>query len=141
MQSVEINTTAADAPSLSMNAVWRTIRSYILWQHERGTLHYDVMVTLIVIFIFASPYWISYNDKPVTRNLHQTDIVVTTDAQGGLLYEISAGAISAGDDGSIRGQLLRVIEPISGAVSIVKYEAVADRRGKVESYRVWVKRE
>jgi len=30
-----------------MNAFWRTIRSYILWQHERGTLHYDVMVTLI----------------------------------------------------------------------------------------------
>jgi len=50
-----------------LNAVWRTIRSYILWQHERGTLHYDVMVTLILIFIFARPYWINYNDKPAPR--------------------------------------------------------------------------
>ena len=141
MQSVEIGTTSTDAPSLPMNAVWRTIRSYILWQHERGTLHYDVMVTLILIFIFATPYWINYNDKPVPRNLHQTEVMVTPDAQGGLVYEISGSAISPGDEGSVRAQLLRVIEPISGAVSIVRYEGVCDQKGKVQSYRVWVKRE
>ena len=31
-----------------MNAIWRTIRGYVLWQYERGTLHYDIMVTLII---------------------------------------------------------------------------------------------
>jgi hypothetical protein len=141
LQSVEISTTRTDAPSLPMNAIWRTIRSYILWQHERGTLHYDVMVTLILIFIFATPYWINYNDKPVPRNLHQTEVMVTPDAQGGLVYEISGSAISPGDEGSVRAQLLRVIEPISGAVSIVRYEGLSDQKGKVQSYRVWVKRE
>jgi hypothetical protein len=140
LQSVDISTTTTGAPSLPMNAVWRTIRSYILWQHERGTLHYDVMVTLILIFIFATPYWISYNDKPVPRALHQTDVIVTPDAQGGLLYEISASAISPGDDPSVREQLLHVIEPISGAVTIVKYEGVPDQKGRVQNYRVWVKR-
>ncbi|MGO8812379.1 MAG: hypothetical protein ACLQJF_23210 [Candidatus Sulfotelmatobacter sp.] len=138
---MEISTTAAGAPSLPMNAAWRTIRSYILWQHERGTLHYDIMVTLILIFIFASPYWINFNDKPVPRNPHLTDVVVTPDTQGGLLYEISAAAVSPGDDGSVRDQLLRIIEPISGAVSIIKYDPVFDGKGKVQSYRVWVKRE
>ena len=141
LQSVDISTAAAGTPHLPMNAVWRTIRSYILWQHERGTLHYDVMVTLILIFIFATPYWINYNDKPVPRGLHQTEVIVATDAQGGLLYEISASAISPGDDRSLRDQLLRIIEPISGAVSIVKYEGVSDQKGKVQNYRVWVKRE
>jgi hypothetical protein len=141
LQSVDISTTTTGAPALPMNAFWRTIRSYILWQHERGTLHYDVMVTLILIFIFATPYWINYNDKPVPRNLHQTDVVVTPDEHGGLLYEISASAIAAGDDRAVQDQLLRVIEPISGAVAIVKVEGVPDRGGKVQSYRVWVKRE
>ena len=140
MQSVDISTTTPGAPALPMNAFWRTIRSYILWQHERGTLHYDVMVTLILIFIFATPYWINYNDKPVARGLHQTDVIVTADAQGGLLYEISASAVSPGDDRSIQDQLLRIIEPISGAVAIVKYEAVPNHDGKLQSYRVWVKR-
>ena len=48
-----------------MNAIWRTIRGYILWSYERGTIHYDIMVTLILIFVFLSPYWINFNDKPI----------------------------------------------------------------------------
>jgi hypothetical protein len=138
---VDISTTSSGAPALPMNAFWRTIRSYILWQHERGTLHYDVMVTLILIFIFATPYWINYNDKPVPRNLHQTDVVVTADAQGGLVYKISGSAITPGDDASVQAQLRHIIAPISGAVTIVKYEAATDRKGRAQSYRVWVKRE
>ena len=141
MQGVEISTTTTGAPSLPMNAVWRTIRSYILWQHERGTLHYDVMVTLILIFIFVTPYWVNYNDKPVPRSVHQSDVIVTSDGQGGLLYEIPGSAVSPGADPAVRDQLLRIIEPISGAVSIVKYESVPDQKGKVQSYRVWVKRQ
>jgi hypothetical protein len=140
LQSVDISTSAAGAPSLPMNAVWRTIRSYVLWQHERGTLHYDIMVTLILIFVFFSPRVINFNDKPVLPNSHPSDVVVTPDAQGGLLYQISAGAITPGDDQSVREQLLHVIQPISGEVSIVKYDSMSDRKGQVQSYRVWVKR-
>ncbi len=141
LRSAEISSSAPGAPSLPMNAAWRTIRSYILWQHERGTIHYDIMVTLILLFIFSSPYWINFQDKPVPQNLHPSDVIVTTDPQGVLVYEISAGAITPGDDGTVRSQLLTVIKPISGAVSIVKYEATLDHHEKVQSYRVWVKRE
>jgi hypothetical protein len=137
---VEISTNAAGAPSLPMNGVWRTIRSYILWQHERGTLHYDIMVTLILIFVFFSPRVINFNDKPVPRNPHPSDVVVTPDAQGGLVYQISASAIAEGDDASVREQLLRVIKPISGEVAIVKIEPVVDGKGQVQTYKVLVKR-
>ena len=124
-----------------MNAFWRTIRSYILWQHERGTLHYDIMVTLILIFVFLSPYWINFNDKPTARIPHPTGVVVTPDAEGRLLYQIDASAIAPGDDRSIREQLLRIVEPISGEVSIVSYDTVADRSGRVQSYKVLVQRQ
>lgn len=124
-----------------MSTIWRTIRGYILWQYERGTLHYDIMVTLILIFIFFSPRVIDYNDKPIARNAHPTDVVVTTDAEGHLTYQVSAGSITPGDDRSVRQQLLRIIEPISGAVAILSYETVSDRKGHVQSYRVVVKRE
>jgi len=124
-----------------MNAIWRTIRGYILWQHERGTLHYDIMVTLILIFTFFSPRLINFNDKPIARNPHPTDVIVSTDADGRLLYQVAASALSPGDDRSVREQLLRIIEPISGAVSIVSYESVFDRKGNVQSYKVVVKRE
>jgi len=140
LHSVEISTTATGAPSLPMKGVWGTIRSYILWQHERGTLHYDIMVTLILIFVFFSPRVINFNDKPVLRSPQPADVVVTPDAQGGLHYQISASAITPGDDQSVRDQLLRIIKPISGDVSIVSYEPIADGKGQVQTYRVLVKR-
>jgi hypothetical protein len=137
---VELTTAAPGAP-LPMNAIWRTIRGYILWQYERGTLHYDIMVTLIIIFVLFSPRVINFNDKPIARNPHPTDVVVTADAEGHLIYQITASAISPGDDASMRDQLLRIIEPISGAVSIVSYEPVSDGKGKVQSYKVSAQRE
>jgi hypothetical protein len=141
LQSVEISTSATGAPSLPMNAVWRTIRSYVLWQHERGTLHYDIMVTLILVFVFFSPRVLNFNDKPALRNPHLSDVVVSADAQGGLVYQISASAITPGDQPSVRDQLLRIIQPISGEVSIVSYDPVADGKGRVQAYKVVVKRQ
>jgi hypothetical protein len=123
-----------------MNSAWRTIRSYILWQHERGTLHYDIMVTLILIFVFFSPRVITFNDKPVVHNSHPNDVTVTPDGQGDLVYQISAAAITPGDDASLRSQLLQTIQPISGEVTIVNYEAVNDGKGHVQSYKVVAKR-
>jgi hypothetical protein len=124
-----------------MNAVWRTIRSYVLWQHERGTLHYDIMVTLILIFIFFSPRVLNFNDKPAPPNPHLSDVVVTLNAQGGLLYQISASAITPGDEHSVQDQLLHIIKPISGEVSIVSYDTVPDGKGHVQTYKVLVKRQ
>jgi len=140
LHRAEITTAAPGAP-LPMNAIWRTIRSYILWQHERGTLHYDIMVTLILIFIFLSPRVINFNDKPISRNPHPTEVVVTSDMEGHLLYQIESNAVTEGNDQSVRDQLLHIIEPISGAVSIVSYEPVKDLKGKVQSYRVLAKRD
>lgn len=124
-----------------MNAIWRTIRGYILWQYERGTLHYDIMVTLIILFVLFSPRVINFNDKPIARIPHPTDVVVTADAEGHLFYQVAASAISPADEQSVRDQLLRIIEPISGAVTIVSYEKVSDGKGKIQSYKVLAQRE
>jgi len=139
LHRAELPTTAP--ASLPMNGIWPTIRSYIFWQHERGTLAYDIMVTLILIFVLFSPRVINFNDKPISRDPHPTELTVTTDAEGRLSYQIAASAIHPGDDASVREQLLRIIEPISGAVSIVSYEAVADGKGRVQSYKVLARRE
>lgn len=124
-----------------MNVVWRTIRDYILWSHERGTIQYDVMVTLILLFVFLSPYWINFKDKPVEHNPHRTEVVVTPDAEGGFIYKVEASAISSKDDEGRRAELLRIIEPISGEVTITRIEPVKDRVGRVLTYQVWVRRE
>jgi hypothetical protein len=134
-------TTAAPGAPVPMNAIWRTIRGYILWQYERGTLHYDIMVTLILIFIFVSPRVINFNDKPIARDPHPTDVVVSADVQGHLRYQVSATAVTPGDDAAVREQLLHILEPISGAVSILSYETVYDPKGKLQGYKVLARRD
>jgi hypothetical protein len=123
----------------SMGAIWRTIRGYILWSYERGSLHYDIMVTLILLFVFVSPHFINYNDKPVERNPHLTGVVIIPGDKGGFIYQIQASAVN--NDGDIRRQLEQIIEPISGAVNITKYLALKDATGHTQSYKVWVEKE
>jgi hypothetical protein len=137
LTEARMTTTVADAPSVPMSKIWSTIRDFILWSYERGTLQYDVMVTLILLFVFLSPYWINFRDKPVERNPHPSGVVVTPEPGGGFIYQIEGAAVSATDDATVRQQLLRIVEPISGEVSIIKYEAVRDHRGRVTAYKVW----
>jgi len=123
-----------------MLGIWRTIRGYILWSYERGTIQYDVMVTLILLFVFLSPHWINFNDKPIERNPHPTGVVVMPDGAGGFIYQIEASAVHGQNDAAIRSELLHIIEPIAGEVTIIKYDTVRDYKGNVLNYKVWVQR-
>jgi hypothetical protein len=122
-----------------MLRIWQTIRSYILWTYERGSMQYDIMVTLILAFIFLAPIWVNFKDKPIERMPQQTGVVVFPDGQSGFIYQIDASAVK-GDPASFEADMLRVIEPIAGEVDITRYEAVRDARGHVVAYKVWVSR-
>jgi hypothetical protein len=137
----EAASTALESATSPMGAIWRTIRGYILWSYERGSLHYDIMVTLILLFVFISPYFINYKDKPVERNPHLTGVVIIPGEKGEFIYQIQASAVNAASSGDVRRQLEQIIEPISGAVSITKYEAINDAAGHPQSYKVWVVKE
>lgn len=141
MERANTNTAVSGAPPVPMNSLWRTIRGYVLWSYERGSLHYDVMVTLILLFVFLSPYWINFKDKPIERVPHQTGVLIQPDGQGGFIYQIQASALTAQTESGLRDQMLAIIEPIAGAAAISKYEAVKDRSGQVQSYKVWVQKE
>jgi hypothetical protein len=122
-----------------MSRIWQTIRSYIFWTYDRGSMQYDVMVTLILAFIFLAPYWVNFKDKPIERTPHQTGVVVSPDGQSGFIYQVDAAAVH-GDPTSVETDLLRVIEPISGEVDITRYEAVRDAKGHIVAYKVWASR-
>jgi hypothetical protein len=121
-------------------SVWRTIRGYIFWTYERGSLQYDIMVTLILAFIFLAPIWINFKDKPVAAPAHQSGVVVVPDGKGGFIYQIEAADVHAADEASVRDQLLRIVEPIAGEVAIDRYELVRDGHNNPLLYRVWVRR-
>jgi hypothetical protein len=127
----------------------KLLRSYIFWTYERGSFHYDVMVTLILIFLFVSPRVIDYKDRPVeTVALRSSEVLVkeagTSGGNSRFVFQIRAdeagGPQANQTDDQRRAAILRVIEPISGAVTIERYEPVLDAHGKVVAYNAWVVR-
>jgi hypothetical protein len=127
----------------------KILRSYIFWTYERGSFHYDVMVTLILIFLFVSPHVIDYKDKPVeTVALHGSEVLVKEAGRDGsssrFIFQIRAdqqGGPQAGQSEEERkAAILRVVEPISGEVTLERYEPVVDVHGTVVAYNAWVVR-
>lgn len=122
-----------------MKKIRQVLGGYFWWTSPRGSVHYDVMVTLILAFIFLAPLVINFNDKPTVRAPHQTEIVVRPDGNG-FLYKVDAAAVSEGTDSEVRESLLHVLEPISGEITIDHYQAVRDNKHKVIAYQVWAHR-
>ena len=120
----------------AMGKVGQTIKGYIWWMYPRGSVHYDVMVTLILAFIFLAPLWINFRDKPRERSPNQTELVVKSEGTG-FLYTVNARTIQPGSDDEVRDELLRAIEPVAGEIRIDRYEVVRDDKRKIIAYKVW----
>jgi hypothetical protein len=127
--------------------MFKLIRSYIFWSYERGSFHYDVMVTAILVFMFVSPHFIDYNDKPVeTVALHASEVLVkeagtTSSGRSRFMYQVRADDMGAANtDAERQTAILRVIEPISGEVTLERYEPVRDAQGRIVAYNAWVLR-
>ena len=119
----------------------RMLRNYLFWTYERGSVHYDVMVTLILAFIFISPRVINFKDKPATRMLPASGVLVKSDGISSLIYQIDADTLPAEpDDKAMRRELKAAIAPISGGVNIDHYAPVRGANGAIVAYRVWVRR-
>src|SRR6185312_2188868 len=114
----------------------KILRSYLFWTYERGSFHYDIMVTLILLFLFVSPRFIDYKDKPVeTVALQSSEVLVKTtglnrenkDEGAAFVYQIRAEDLTgATTETDRRAAILRLIEPISGEVTLERYEPVRD---------------
>ena len=122
------------------------VKSYFFWTYARGSFHYDVMVTAILLFMFVTPHFIDYKDRPLeTVALHASEVLVKEAGQSGsrsrFIYQIRAddmGRVENDDDR--RRAILRLIEPISGEVTLVSYEEVKDAGGHVVAYNATVLR-
>jgi hypothetical protein len=119
---------------------------YFWWTEQRGSLHYDVMVTAILAFIFFSPRFIDYKDRPAeTAATHASEVLVreagTVGNSSRFIYQVRAEDMhNPATDAERRAAILRAIEPISGEVTLERYEPLLDHSGRVVAYNAWVLR-
>jgi hypothetical protein len=119
-----------------------TLRRYFYWTYERGSFHYDVMVTFILAFIFITPRFINYKDKPADSiPLQASQLLVTAIDEDNFIYTVRAADVAGTHtDEDLHGAMLRVIEPIAGTVEIDHDQPIIDANGRTVAYKVWVTR-
>jgi hypothetical protein len=123
------------------------LNSYFWWTYERGSFHYDVLVTLILIFMFVSPRFIDFKDRPTeTVALRSSEVLVREAGQVGssaqFIYQIrtdvAGGPKPSQSDDERRAAILSVVEPISGDVTLERAEPVYDEQKHIVAYDAWV---
>jgi hypothetical protein len=121
----------------------KVLKSYFYWTYPRGNVHYDVMVTLILLFIFVTPQLWDYGDKPAREAGPQHPIQVIGDGGHGIIVMIAASDVDipAGTpENDVRKLLRKAIEPVTGdAVSVVRWETTSDAEGHVD-WKIWAHR-
>ena len=119
----------------------KTLKSYLFWTYQRGSFHYDVMVTLILLFLFVSPRFINFHARPEEPSSRGHGVLVHAGQDGRFTFEVGADQVPENADaGKVRAELESSIAPIAGAVSIDRWQAQKDSSGRVESYKVWARR-
>ena len=123
----------------------RLLRSYFFWTYERGSLHYDVMVTLILLFLFIAPRFIDFKDKPVADvGLQPTQVLVRHAGynQGSerLVYTVRASELHGATGLALQDAAMKIIQPISGPVTVDRITPVQDTGGRTVAYDVTVHR-
>ena len=110
----------------------------LFWTYERGTWQYDVMVILILTFIFLTPRsW--FGDRPVSL-APSAGIVLLDNDPAQKVYQLRASLLKPEADGSMARSAQRVLEAHTGkSVEVIRVEPAMDARGQVVSYAVWVR--
>ena len=118
------------------------LRSYCYWTFTRGSFHYDVMVTLILLFIFITPHLWNYRARPplVAGPVHPMQVV----GNGiGVIVTVQASDVNippGASDSQVKKALRNAIEPVTGdAVFVQKWETVTDAQGNI-AWKVWAHR-
>ncbi len=114
--------------------ILRTIGSFIFWTYERGTWQYDLMVAMILAFIFLTPRQV-FHDRPTLTEARQ---VVEVRGVEGTGYRIEAKLLE-GNTRSLEVNAEHLLEQVTNRpVEVRRIEPVLDAKGRVQAYTVWV---
>lgn len=122
----------------------KILKSYFYWTYPRGSFHYDVMVTLILVFIFVTPHLWNYDDKPSVLSFPAHPMTVTSDGGRGMIITVDASDVlvgAAAPDSEVKKALRKAVEPVAGdAVFVERWELERDENGNPQAWKVWAHR-
>lgn len=121
----------------------RILKSYFYWTYPRGSFHYDVMVTLILLFIFVTPQLWNYGDKPSRAEGPHHPIQIVGDGGNGVIVSVLAEDVQVPPGASysaVKSTLRHAIESVTGdSVFVEHWETGRDQNGNLV-WKIWAHR-
>jgi hypothetical protein len=121
----------------------KLLKSYFYWTYPRGNVHYDVMVSLILLFIFVTPHLWDFGDKPSSAAGPAHPIQVVGDGGHDVIVSVQAIDVHIPDgatNNEVKKALRQAIEPVTGdAVFVERWETATDSQGNT-IWRIWARR-
>ncbi|HUB19321.1 MAG TPA: hypothetical protein VL990_11850 [Acidobacteriaceae bacterium] len=114
----------------------RLLKSYLWWTYERGSVHYDVMVSLILAFIFLTPHFFDYGDRP-KPDWPRDEIRASVNPAGGMIYEVPIEMVRTQGGEPTDQDFENAIAPTSGPIVVDRHEAIREIGGGIVAWRVW----
>jgi hypothetical protein len=118
------------------------LSSYFYWTYPRGSFHYDIMVTLILLFIFITPHLWDFGAKP--SSFAATDHPFQVVGSGrGVIITVQASDVNIPSGASyfeVKRILRKAVEPVTGDdVYVEHWETATDTQGNLV-WKVWAHR-
>ena len=139
MMASSTSTGAVAQPKRSFKQI---LASYFYWTYRRGSFHYDIMVTLILLFIFVTPHLWNYGAKPSEMNVASHALQVVPSDRG-VIITVQGSDVSIPAGASLREArkvLRKAVEPVTGDDVIVeRWETATDAQGNLV-WKVWAHR-
>ncbi len=114
------------------------LKRFILWDFPRGGWQYDVMVGIILAFIFLTPRdW--FRDQPRIPNA--SSIAMISSGNGVSAFFIHADLVSGIPDDQRAGRLNELLQIRTGNkhLAVTRVEPVLDSEGTLEGYMAFAR--
>jgi hypothetical protein len=125
--------------------VKQILLSYFYWTYPRGNVHYDILVTVILLFIGGTPWLWNYGDKPSPIGGPAHPIQVTGNDGQGVIVTVQASDVNldlhtTSPGPVVKKALRKAIEPVTGDdVFVEHWETATDAQGN-PVWKVWAHR-
>ncbi len=115
--------------------VWNGVRRFVLWDYPRASWQYDVMVALILAFVFLTPRdWFRDQPRPAT-------IVALEGHQGSDVYWIAPELLASVPEAELPAKTRALLqERLGRRVELIRVDAIRDAEDEVSGYMALVRR-
>ena len=120
---------------LMAQGIWVRLKPALLWRYRRGAWQYDVIVALILAFVFLSPRaW--FNDRPSRTAVHE----IEASADGARVFWMDPSVLDGTAPNASSRRLQEVLRERSGEdLTVVRTETAKDEAGNVRAYLVYAR--